>query len=387
MENETFIAEVQDLSRMNQPFLQKSVDGKKHVIIVVVEGADGVGKTTVAKRIAEVLKLKYIHTTAPKDYQTAKDECFDLIHTQDAVLDRSWVGEFVYPQLFRNYTADYFNELEAAIKTTGIRILYIMLFRAQPFNSQEYSMQHEQIQMSFINMFNKIKSGEKYIFNVDNFNIHGDVESSMKHELDTIAVFASNWRMNQPVIKPFTNDYRYTLFNPSFRTVNGIMKQHKTCTCGHSKAHKDTHYYKNTDEITWGSGNMDAQAVWVGEAPGIHGCGTTGIPFYNDLSGTLLRNAMFYNRILETEIYMTNACKCNPEANKINMSYAMDDFNQHFNFELNQLKNDKKYVAIGRTAEQLMANNDMHPIYMPHPAWVLRNGQDFRYYKNLNIYM
>lgn len=70
-------------------------------MIIIIEGTDGVGKTTIAKAMAEKLGYEYRHT-GPPTQETWQDEyLYPLVTMRHVVLDRWHVGEMVWPAIFR----------------------------------------------------------------------------------------------------------------------------------------------------------------------------------------------------------------------------------------------------------------------------------------------
>jgi len=347
--------------------------------VVVIEGPDNVGKTVVAKYLANKLQYKYMHFSAPKDPETVKDEYLHTIDTYDNVIyDRSWIGEFVYAPLFRGYEPDYFDEIERAIRQQDKKFLFILLY-ADEETARQFPADDKDLKLlkytnivaeKFVNVFNKIKSGEKYIFNVAHFK-------TLEQKLTTIYRFVVDWLRNVFPIPAFTNDYRYTVFDPGFRFINGTMSIPVCNKCPLFADHIKYDYGRKYCMPTWGVGNLEAEIIFVGEAPGWKGCGRTGIPFYNDKSGTLFRNALFWNRILETEIYITNVVKCNPKNNKFPGDWVIHECLPLLKYELSHLKNAKYFVALGKTAARGLYLLGKKPIILRHPAYFL--------YKN-NIY-
>ena len=66
---------------------------------IIIEGTDGVGKTTLAKNLASAYGYNYFHSSSktPNDYQYH----FSLLDSDDkVVLDRFHIGELIYPILF-----------------------------------------------------------------------------------------------------------------------------------------------------------------------------------------------------------------------------------------------------------------------------------------------
>ena len=88
--------------------------------VVIIEGPDNVGKTTLLNRLSKVYNIYYIHCTGPKstDYTSQTIEQWQQyinvlkdIHgisklknadRMVVILDRSWVGEYVYGCKYRN---------------------------------------------------------------------------------------------------------------------------------------------------------------------------------------------------------------------------------------------------------------------------------------------
>lgn len=58
---------------------------------VIIEGVDGVGKTTLAKQIAKLFNLEYCHDSKPR---TLKDYYEELTNGKDRVYDRFFFGQF-----------------------------------------------------------------------------------------------------------------------------------------------------------------------------------------------------------------------------------------------------------------------------------------------------
>lgn len=69
-------------------------------MLIVIEGPDKTGKTTLAKAISKSLGFRYVHFSKPKG--RAADEYIDFLINlkDDAVCDRFHLGEFVYSNIF-----------------------------------------------------------------------------------------------------------------------------------------------------------------------------------------------------------------------------------------------------------------------------------------------
>lgn len=66
-------------------------------MLIVLEGCDGVGKTTLANTLKMCYNMKYMHCTAdtPNDYKFFKDIILRGVH-EDIICDRFFWGQFVY---------------------------------------------------------------------------------------------------------------------------------------------------------------------------------------------------------------------------------------------------------------------------------------------------
>jgi uracil-DNA glycosylase len=63
------------------------------------------------------------------------------------------------------------------------------------------------------------------------------------------------------------------------------------------------------------NGSLDANIVFVAEAPGRFGAGRTGIPFQGDRSGDNFEILLKHIGLIREEVFITNAVLCNPLVN------------------------------------------------------------------------
>lgn len=123
--------------------------------------------------------------------------------------------------------------------------------------------------------------------------------------------------------------------------------------------------------LPFGNGWVGSKVVLVGEAPGRKGCGLTGICFYRDASGMLLRRALFSLRINPDFLYITNVVKCNPPGNRLK---GFDERELSLLGKELEILKPKAIFAIGRTAEKALKKLGFDAIYLRHPAWYVRRG-------------
>lgn len=101
-------------------------------MIIMLDGPDGSGKSTFAKRMSETTGAPIIHNSAPKneyDTSTMYDRYVEMIDQHDnAIIDRCWYAEIVYGNYLRNVShisLSQMHELERLIsKKTGGLIIH-----------------------------------------------------------------------------------------------------------------------------------------------------------------------------------------------------------------------------------------------------------------------
>ncbi|ASJ04604.1 uracil-DNA glycosylase family protein [Thermococcus barossii] len=125
------------------------------------------------------------------------------------------------------------------------------------------------------------------------------------------------------------------------------------------------------DGLPFANGWPGSGVVLVGEAPGRKGCGKTGICFYRDASGMLLRKTLFQLGINPDFVYITNVVKCNPPENRLR-GFGEGELGL-LQRELEILKPEAMF-AIGRTAEKALKRLGYEAVYLRHPAWYVRRG-------------
>lgn len=360
-------------------------------MIIVVEGVDGTGKTTLAKYLSLAMKIPYAHFSAPSNPSEAERQyfyCLERNKNKDIILDRSWVGEFVYC-LKRNYYPDYLEKINEFITKSKIKILYILLdpLRDNMKSVSEHTEEdfenlklNEKFLAEFRIALSKFK-GEKVIFNPRNFN-------SAKSMCSWVEVFVNDWVHGENPYHKNIDNYALTMFNPYERFIGVIgFDVPERCKCEYFKNFALSDYYKEYKRLTFGTGNTsEPDFLFVGEAPGWQGCGRTGIPFYNDASGMYFRYLLFKNGILESQCYITNVVKCTPKDNKLDsvgrleMKNSIKVCSQQLEKELLTIR-PKNIVALGSTAADWLNGRNYKFTRVNHPAHPLYTGKFAEYEK------
>ena len=96
-------------------------------MMLVLEGIDGVGKTTLANLLSQTYNAGIIHATreTPNDWAWF-NELMDLATDRNIIMDRSFWGQFVYqdPEE-RKLSWEQLHELEHRLDQEGGKIIYV----------------------------------------------------------------------------------------------------------------------------------------------------------------------------------------------------------------------------------------------------------------------
>jgi len=147
-----------------------------------------------------------------------------------------------------------------------------------------------------------------FAVNKNNYNNEDD----LYYDIEIIKQkYNKNKIIYQPFLLDFKNEYALTIYRKDFPPNK-------------FKCNSPCEYHRNQlkllNQITYGKGFKNKPII-IGEAPGYKGCAITGIPFYRDKSGMLLRQSLFnlgFNP--DIDFYITNVLKCNPPLNQLTFS-------------------------------------------------------------------
>lgn len=96
-------------------------------MLIILEGADGAGKSTIAKRLARILNARIIHCTkdTPNDLAYFRSILY-ASEEQHIIADRFCYGQFVYQsEEERKLTRDELYRLEADMLNMGAKVIYV----------------------------------------------------------------------------------------------------------------------------------------------------------------------------------------------------------------------------------------------------------------------
>ena len=100
-------------------------------MIIIIEGADGSGKTTLAEQLSKQTKYPIIHKSNPKTEMEKLSQMGEYLQmvrsSKNFIFDRCWYSEMAYGPVFRDksyisYPQMY--ELEAQLAKAGALIIY-----------------------------------------------------------------------------------------------------------------------------------------------------------------------------------------------------------------------------------------------------------------------
>lgn len=100
-------------------------------MIIIIEGPDGAGKTTLANKLSEQTGYPILHRTKPKseeEKQVMMGEYLQIVKTgRNVIFDRCWYSEMVYGPVMRDRSViDYpqMYALEKRLAKQGALIIY-----------------------------------------------------------------------------------------------------------------------------------------------------------------------------------------------------------------------------------------------------------------------
>ncbi|MCX5692272.1 MAG: uracil-DNA glycosylase [Candidatus Omnitrophica bacterium] len=145
---------------------------------------------------------------------------------------------------------------------------------------------------------------------------------------------------------------------------------------------------KMRKNIVFGSGNINAKLMFVGEAPG-HEEDIQGMPFVGE-AGALLTKIIEAMGIKRDDVYICNILKCRPPQNRNPLPAEISTCIDYLYAQIDTIK-PRVICGLGKFASQTLLNTEM-PIsklrgnwheyrgmkFMPtyHPAYLLRNPKD-----------
>lgn len=96
-------------------------------MMIVLEGIDGVGKTTLANLLSRTYNAGIVHATreTPNDWAWFS-ELMDLAKDRNIIMDRAFWGQFVYQEPEeRKLTWEQLHELEHRMDQEGGKLIYV----------------------------------------------------------------------------------------------------------------------------------------------------------------------------------------------------------------------------------------------------------------------
>lgn len=148
------------------------------------------------------------------------------------------------------------------------------------------------------------------------------------------------------------------------------------------------HLAKTRKHVVFGSGNINAKLMFIGEAPGQEE-DIQGLPFVGD-AGMLLTKIIEAMGLKRGDVYICNILKCRPPENRNPLPEEISRCIEYLYKQIDIIKPDI-ICGLGKFASQILLNTDIpisrlrgkwHELngikFMPtfHPAYLLRNPND-----------
>lgn len=167
---------------------------------------------------------------------------------------------------------------------------------------------------------------------------------------------------------------------------NHLIEKYSNC--------KNCNLSKTKNNVVLGSGNLNADIMFIGEAPGAQE-DMQGIPFVGP-AGIIFNQALGENKLLRKNVYITNVVKCRPPKNRDPLDIEIEACTPFLLDEIKTIK-PKLIICLGKVAGQHLNSVKMsvgrmrklkHSIFNRtikvrttyHPAAILYNSY---YYQKL----
>lgn len=392
--------------------------------VIIVEGPDNIGKTTLVDQIALSLqfsqeyeihkpsKNKITHSDGYAEHKVRGHKFVNYVknvnyHKNNYLMlcDRSFLDELVYSK-YRNvpYKIDYLEDAYVEIKKLkNIRFLFISLYgdaqtiekfhlKAKDDEQKRHqtSLMMQEISTAFFNAVSNVPFGKKLLINSNNYE-------SLQDRNDVILEYVRNFVANRVFSLPNPDDnYYFTIFNQHqniYSNDNGLLYEpNKECK---ARSHADKELCKALSDVRQPDivGNLDEPSyLFVGEVPGYKDLTATArLPWYRGPAAMFFQSMLYELEIPQTKCLMTNTVLCPQFGNSLQKYYSLIHRKKLFCVSelLNKLlyrvtiKNPEcKIVALGKTASStLHMLGFKNIIETNHPAWFLSTGKRDTYFQ------
>ena len=391
---------------------------------IIIEGSDNCGKTTLINNYRNKSKCVVKHFGAPlsKNSNEQRVEQMSVAYSEvnyyeslapilqydtTVINDRSIFGELVYSK-YRGYTPNYFSGIVKKLRSIeNLQTLFVLIYfdksSIEKFSvilkddtNENYAKadKYEEISCSFIREIYKLNYGKVLVINSNNFNSFAERNTYIYKHIDAF-INGSSYKFHKTdsyIDTPY--NVNQNIFNDKFLECQYKCPEFTTCELG-TQHTSHSIFGSKYGRPTSAYGSMNPKYIFVGEAPGYKGCGRLGIPFYNDVSGSLFQQALYNLNISPFDVYVTNTIKCCPQDNNLRQYsilnkrldlYCVQELYDELAYVFDNMKS-KTIYAIGRVAyDTLLALpqfKGFNVILTYHPAYFVRTGDGYKYAKYL----
>jgi len=384
--------------------------------VIIIEGPDNIGKTTLAKELAKEFHGTVVHSAAPvkKGAAALKEQLgklsIELAKLEDEtgaeleIWDRSIIGEAVYGPLYRAGQYDHVMYFEALkeLKLYDSKVLLIVMY-ADGFTFEKFEIkpksdeaklyqqasQTQKVATAFVDVATTLRLKHTAFVNCNNYE-------RMDGRNEYIKKRVSAWMKRKPFTFTRTNDYSQTFFNahqrlwvPTIGFTSNVWEceafDDENCKIGEHQRSLQMLSGDNPTPIGGVGAAKKLRYIFVGESTGYNSSGgpQLGMPFYNGESGCVFQTALGSLKIFPTQYYLTNVVKCNPKDNKLGKTVTRDSraelecvrcLEHEIKIKL-KFNESAKVVAIGKVAAEELARLKIDCVMAYHPSYYLRIGR------------
>ena len=280
-------------------------------MIVIIEGADKTGKTTLAKKLAADLGWRYEHFGAPAKGSRAADQYLNYLKNlkRPTIIDRFHIGETIYGKLLRGESQ--VNDQEMTVLNRWINKLNGMVVLMEP-QLKEFE--------------DRWAVGKR----------HEDIDNSQ-----AVSVF-----------KMFSDKYTELIDQLEFKVMEDSETEYDVLK--KIVKNKLNDYYRAKRYKLTGYGSLQPSYIFVGDSLN-ENVTWSGMPFDGGKSSALLANSLFKANVLEKYCYFVNSDTLTPQ--------EMRWLTKH---ELGIV------VALGNNASKKLTILGYNHDKIPHPSYWLR---------------
>ena len=338
-------------------------------MIIILEGPDAAGKTTLAGILRKLIgeKYRYLHDRYHPGRQFYWDTAIlrqavkNELRGETTIVDRHWIGDNIYGSVFRNGGELWVRRVDSVLQRFGAS--YIICCPEPRVLEAEFQEVRNTRPEKFHSMIDVAQRFNDLVYGSSDRPIDGDYVEQQSH--------AFPWAVCRRMVIHYD---RFAIHRDNLH----VWLKHNILPCFQQEAD----FARNADPLTreldsWElSGSLRCcQALLVGERA-MHLDAPVNWPFYsNKESAAYLTKALHKARICETDIAITNARSVR--------NNTRDNFMKIIRW-LKENRQDVRIVALGNEAKKSVQFHGYSvDAVLPHPQWARRFDHHGDYHMQL----